>query len=111
MKHLFHWGCACLLFLFAFETGAAPRSAAEFYVSVNGNDQNPGTKQAPFATLERAREAIRNLKNETGLPQGGVRVILTPGTYHRTTTFCLGAEDSGSEASPIVYTGCLHRIK
>ena len=105
MKHLFHWGCACLLFLFAFETGAAPRSTAEFYVSVNGNDQNPGTKQAPFATLERAREAIRNLKKETGLPQGGVRVILTPGTYHRTTTFCLGAEDGGSETSPIVYTG------
>src|SRR2546427_10923514 len=35
-----------------------PVSAADFYVASNGNDSNPGTQPKPFATLERARDAI-----------------------------------------------------
>ena len=30
-----------------------------YYVAVNGNDENSGTKEAPFATFERARDAVR----------------------------------------------------
>jgi len=29
-----------------------------FYVAVSGNDENPGTKEAPFASLCRARDAF-----------------------------------------------------
>ena len=34
--------------------------AADFYVSPSGNDNNLGTKEKPFATLERAKIAVQN---------------------------------------------------
>ena len=77
---------------------AAPK-AAKYYVAVNGSDRNPGTKEKPFATLERARDAIRALKSRSG----GVTVWIRGGVYCRTEPFALTAEDSGSKDSPIVY--------
>jgi hypothetical protein len=79
-------------------------SGAELYVSPGGNDKYPGTRDKPFATLERARDAVRAVKKK-GLPKGGVTVWLGAGTYERTSTFELGAEDSGTEKAPIVYRG------
>lgn len=35
-------------------------TANQFYISTNGNDTNPGTKEKPFATLERAKIAVQN---------------------------------------------------
>ena len=43
-------------------------SSAEFYVATDGADTNLGTKAKPFASLEGARDAIRQLKNDRGLP-------------------------------------------
>ena len=37
-------------------------SAADFYVAPDGSDANPGTSAKPFASLERARDAVRALK-------------------------------------------------
>ena len=34
-------------------------SPSEFYVALNGDDSNPGTREAPFASIYRARDAIR----------------------------------------------------
>jgi tetratricopeptide (TPR) repeat protein len=48
-----------------------PAPAVEFYVAPDGDDTNPGTWQRPFATLQRARDAIRALKGQGGLPAGG----------------------------------------
>lgn len=33
--------------------------SANFYLSPQGNDNNPGTKEKPFATLQKAQEAVR----------------------------------------------------
>ncbi|MBQ7814910.1 MAG: hypothetical protein IJ387_10520, partial [Thermoguttaceae bacterium] len=44
--------------LFGNET-AKETVVGEFFVSPNGNDANAGTENAPFATLERARDAVR----------------------------------------------------
>jgi hypothetical protein len=82
------------------------------YVSPKGNDSwsgrlpspNRGRTDGPFATFERARDAIRELKRQGKLPQGGVTVWLRGGTYFRQTPFSLTAEDSGSAPSPIVYS-------
>jgi len=74
----------------------------EFFVALDGMDTNPGTKDQPFATLTRARDAVRALKTE-GLPSGGVAVTLTPGEYRVSETLDLTAEDGGTEASPVVY--------
>ena len=61
-----------------------------------------GTRDRPFLTLERARDAVRALKaQETGWPAGGVTVHLAGGTYPRQATFALGSEDSGRPGAPI----------
>jgi len=80
-----------------------PAPGATFHVAPNGADANPGTKARSFATLERARDAVRALKDKSGLPPGGVAVVIHGGRYHVADTFRLRAEDSGTETAPIVY--------
>ncbi len=95
---------AMVLFVLAGVVGAAafPARAAEFYVAPSGNDAEPGTRAKPFATLERARDAVRAIKAK-GMPAGGVTVWLRGGTYERKQTFELGRRDSGTRGAPIVY--------
>jgi hypothetical protein len=81
----------------------ASASSAELYVSLKGNDKNPGTKEKPLLTLEGARDAIRAERKQKGLPKGGVTVYLRGGTYKRTATFTLSKQDSGTATSPIRY--------
>lgn len=76
---------------------------ADLYVSPSGADSNPGTKRKPFATLERARDAVRALKRDTGIPKGGLTVWLRGGDYCRSESFHLIAEDSGAPGAPIVW--------
>ena len=40
--------------------------AADLYLAPTGNDANPGARDAPFAALERARDAARGLKGQGG---------------------------------------------
>jgi hypothetical protein len=68
----------------------------------SGDDQNPGTRRQPFATLTRARAAVRALK-AAGPLAGPVAVTLLPGQYPVTNMFELAAADSGTGAAPIVY--------
>jgi hypothetical protein len=82
---------------------AAPSIGGQFWVALNGNDANPGTKEKPFASLEKARDEIRRLKIEKGLSQGGITVYLKGGTYQRKVTFALDVQDSGTADAPIVY--------
>lgn len=49
---------------------AQPATKADFYVAINGHNSNPGTQQKPFATLQKARDAIRSLKQNDTLPVG-----------------------------------------
>ncbi|MBT3378848.1 MAG: hypothetical protein HN742_40980 [Lentisphaerae bacterium] len=92
----------------AFCAYAAP---LHLFVSPNGNDTWSGTRagkrllsktDGPFRTLERARDAIRELKATGAFPSDGVVVELTPGVHRRTNVFELMAEDSGTDA-PIIY--------
>ncbi|HOX07174.1 MAG TPA: right-handed parallel beta-helix repeat-containing protein [Planctomycetota bacterium] len=83
---------------------APSASAAEFHVaSTGGSDSGPGTKDQPFATLERARDAVRALKAGGGLPPGGVTIWLRGGLHLRESTLQLSKEDSGTEGRPVVY--------
>ena len=80
-----------------------PAPGRILYVAPNGSDAGGGTLAQPFATLERARDAIRTLKAHGGLPAGGVRVVVRGGTYRLRETFALSAQDSGDALQPIVY--------
>ncbi|MCY2950486.1 MAG: hypothetical protein NTU53_00725, partial [Planctomycetota bacterium] len=76
--------------------------AVEYFVAPTGNDANPGTREKPFASLEKARDAIRALKAKGGLP-GPACVRLMPGEYPMKKTLELTAADSGTAESPIIY--------
>ena len=93
---------AALLYL-ALHAAAGLASPAAVYVSPEGADSNPGTLDKPFATLERARDEVRSMNQRGGLPRGGVTVFVRGGVYELARTFELGAEDSGTQATPVVY--------
>lgn len=76
---------------------------ADFYVACGGSDANPGTASSPFASLERARDAVRSLRKAEAAPAGGVTVWIQPGVYERSRTLELGRADSGTATSPVLY--------
>ncbi|WP_379145210.1 Ig-like domain-containing protein [Paenibacillus sp. sgz500992] len=80
-----------------------PSPGAVYFVAENGSDSNSGVEAAPFRTLEKARDTIRQLKQGTGLPDGGVTVYLRGGTYSRTASFLLEEQDSGTADKPVTY--------
>ena len=84
------------------KTPPVGKFAVEFFVAPTGNDVNPGTKEKPFASLEKARGAIRALKSKGAL-LGPVGVSLLPGEYPVKGTFELTSADSGTETAPIIY--------
>ncbi len=73
-------------------------TAAEFYVSPQGDDASPGSKDKPFATLVRARDAVRDLKAKEP-----ATVWLRGGTYYMEKPLELGTQDSGSAKCPVTY--------
>ena len=74
--------------------------AVELHVATNGSDRNPGTAKKPFATLVRAREAVRKLKSKKLEP---IVVIVHGGTYFQKSTFELTTADSGTAQHPITW--------
>jgi len=87
-----------------FALAGSVSGAVTLYVSPDANSAPAtGTADAPFANLEQPRDAIRAMKKAGGLPEGGVVVELRGGWYERTGPLRLTAEDSGTEAAPILY--------
>jgi hypothetical protein len=91
------------LFLAGRSSGSGAASALAFFVAPNGNDSGPGSAAEPFATLERARDAVRAYTQTGFLPAGGAVVELAGGRYERTSTLELTAADSGTAAAPIIW--------
>lgn len=80
-----------------------PDKGTCFFISPVGCDENPGTKDKPFATLEAARDAVRKLKKSEAYLANGINIYLRGGIYERQKTFELGPDDSGTAKAPVVY--------
>eukprot|EP01147_Barroeca_monosierra_P007413 gene7413-525_t len=75
--------------------------SSEFYVDLNGSDDNDGSKSAPFKTIQRAQLAARQ-----ALKQGRVTVNINEGTFLLNETLVFTQEDSGLSAEePVIYKG------
>jgi len=74
----------------------------EFYVAENGNDANPGTKEAPFATIAKAKQAVKEVNQSM---QGDIIVNIASGTYFLDQTLYFEPEDSGKNGYQVIYKG------
>lgn len=91
------------VWLFAFllaVTARAEPPAAEFFVSPTGNDLHAGTSAAPFATLDRARLAVRSVNATMG---ADIHVRLAPGDYPVSSPVVFGSADSGFNGHDVIY--------
>ena len=75
-------------------------SAADFFVSPQGDDSNQGSESAPLASLDGARQAIASRGLAGKQP---VTVHVADGVYYLPETLTFTPVDSGSQTSPIVY--------
>jgi len=94
------FAATCLVSL----TLLAPADALdqEYWVSTTGSDAGAGTREEPFATPQRARDALREARRD-GRPKGSVTVWLRGGIYRIDTTLELDSRDSGTAGAPVVY--------
>ena len=74
--------------------------ALELHVSTKGDDQATGKIEAPLATLDGARRAIRKLPRPLTEP---VRVVFASGTYRITEAVAFDELDSGEEGRPVSF--------
>ena len=82
-----------------------PIPAVQLHVTPEGDDSASGTTEAPLATLEAARDRLRQLKKEGKLGAGGAQVVVHGGLYPVSQTFTLSEEDSGTATAPVRYCG------
>ncbi|UCH34844.1 MAG: right-handed parallel beta-helix repeat-containing protein [Armatimonadota bacterium] len=87
------------------------RSPVVLYVAPHGNDAWSGTlpdadergEDGPFATIARARDAIRELKRRDGGLKQPVRVWIRGGCYFLAEPLVMTPEDSGTRECPVTY--------
>lgn len=75
-----------------------------YYVSPFGNDDGEGNIDAPFKTVARARDKVREIIAAGAYPAEGITVYLRGGDYALEETLTFTAADSGSESAPVKYT-------
>jgi hypothetical protein len=81
-----------------YSVAAAPLTLS---VSSKGSDAASGSRAAPFATLERARDEVRARRASDRLP-GGAVIEVRGGLYPLPRTFTLTTEDSGTAVAPLL---------
>jgi hypothetical protein len=55
---------AVFLVVFSFTTEEIQASTVQIYISVSGNDKNPGTSELPLASLQGAVDRLRAFKKQ-----------------------------------------------
>jgi hypothetical protein len=81
-------------------SGGAGEPSASFFVAPTGNDDGPGTLEEPFATLSRARDAVREINTDM---REDIVVYLRGGRYEMASTTEFAAEDSGTNGFRVRY--------
>ena len=89
---------ACLLTLGT--SSVAHAATTSYYVSPQGSDRDPGTRAQPFRTLDRARNAARQVQRPL---RGDIQVRLLGGTHRLKHALKLRARDSGGNGYDVVY--------
>src|ERR1044072_6857336 len=99
MKQFFNYTVALALFVCL---GMATK-AADIWVSPNGSDANPGTKDKPVATVAMALRKARELRrlNDPAIANG-IHIIITNGVYALSEPLFVRPEEPGTPSSPTI---------
>lgn len=73
---------------------------AVFHVAVDGDDEAEGSREHPFATLDRARDAVREINADM---TADILVLVESGDYFLPEPFSLESRDSGSSGHRVIY--------
>jgi len=87
-----------ILLLMLLFSGVA--SGYDFYVSLSGSDENPGTESKPVCSLAGVQGRIEKLMQSSGYPAEGITVWIEPGHYAYEKTLILGPAISNWVGSP-----------
>ena len=99
-----HWRLIALFLAAAVCLLACQVRAADFYVAPDGDDAHAGTEEKPFATLAKARDAVRVLVAK-GLKED-VTVHVGGGTYRIAEPVVFGPEGGGTDRFRVTYAAC-----
>ncbi|WP_345685403.1 right-handed parallel beta-helix repeat-containing protein [Novipirellula caenicola] len=104
LKQLYTCSTIAILLLLPSSVVMAAESGINLYVSVDGADTYPGTQSQPFASIQRAQQAVRDARQRE--PDQAVTVHLAAGHYTLDQTVLFTAADSGHSARrPVRYHG------
>lgn len=73
---------------------------AEYYVSPDGDDSNPGTLNEPFLTITKAQDVVRTINEDM---TGDIVIYLRGGDYPVSAALSFNAADSGSNDYRVIY--------
>ncbi len=79
---------------------SADEYGAVFFVAPDGDDAGPGTRDEPFASLVRARDAVRALETEI---DGDILIEVAAGDYVLEKPLSLTYQDSGRDGFRVIY--------
>ncbi len=102
---------AQILLVTAFAAGlglAGETQGKTFYVSPDGCGAGAGTLEAPFLSLSKAQQAVREFRASEAFrarPET-VEVVLRGGIYSLSEPWVLTPEDSGTADAPNIWRGC-----
>ena len=82
--------------------GETTAGRTSFWVSPAGDDSGPGTATLPFATLQRARDAVRALPTAVR-EHHDITIYLRDGQFRLEQPLTLGPQDSGRGGHDVIY--------
>lgn len=84
--------------------GCSQSKETTFYVAPDGNDAWNGSPEKPFATVAKARDAVRSLRQSKSALEKPVTVFIRGGMYECKEPLVFTPDDSGTEQFTITYT-------
>ena len=79
------------------------RQGRVYFIAPDGADDADGSKERPFATVERVQRTIRQLKTSGNYPKGGVTVFIRGGRYPMAPGLAFDEYDSGEPGAPVTW--------
>lgn len=96
--------CIWLAAIIIAATSGSAASVKKIYVAPNGNDTASGSWWRPFASFERAQDAVKAFKESTSAEEiERIEVLFKGGRYTLTQPIVIQPQHGGTDAYPVIY--------